>query len=95
MSLEHSDIKNIAWLARLELKEEEIPGYQQELDGILGLVEQMKSVETGTTRPLAHPLDINARLRPDLITETDQREKFQGIAPDVDKGYYLVPKVIE
>lgn len=95
MSLERSDIKNIAWLARLAVHEDEISGYQQELTPIISLVEQMKSVNTEGIAPLAHPLDINARLRPDEVTETDQRNKYQQIAPEVDQGYYLVPKVIE
>jgi len=95
MSLEHSDIKNIAWLARLAVSEDEISGYQQELTPIIRLVEQMKSVNTEAIAPLAHPLDINARLRQDEITEFDQRDKYQQIAPEIDKGYYLVPRVIE
>lgn len=95
MSLESADIQNIARLARLALKEDEIPEYQQTLGNILGLVEQMQAVETGNIAPLAHPLEISARLRPDEITEVDQREKYQQIAPETDKGFYLVPRVIE
>jgi aspartyl-tRNA(Asn)/glutamyl-tRNA(Gln) amidotransferase subunit C len=95
MGLQRSDIKNIAWLARLAVSEDEISGYQQELDPIFGLVAQMQSVNTDSLVPLAHPLDMHARLRPDAITETNQRDKYQQIAPDVDKGYYLVPRVIE
>lgn len=95
MSLESADIQNIARLARLALKEDEIPEYQQTLGNILGLVEQMQAIETGNIAPLAHPLEISARLRPDEITEVDQREKLQQIAPETDKGFYLVPRVIE
>jgi aspartyl-tRNA(Asn)/glutamyl-tRNA(Gln) amidotransferase subunit C len=95
MGLQRSDIKNIAWLARLAVSEDEISGYQQELDPIFGLVAQMQSVNTDSLAPLAHPLDMHARLRPDAITESNQRDKYQQIAPDVDKGYYLVPRVIE
>lgn len=95
MALQRSDIKNVAWLARLAVSEDEISAYQQELDPIIGLVAQMQTVNTETIEPLAHPLDMHARLRPDAITETNQRDKYQQIAPEVDKGYYLVPRVIE
>lgn len=95
MSLKPTDIKTIARLARLAVKEDEIAEYQRELGNILGLVEQMQAVSTATITPLAHPLEINARLRPDAVTETDQREKFQQIAPETDNGFYLVPRVIE
>lgn len=95
MSVQDSDIENIARLARLALGNEEMPEYRLALVNILGLVEQMQAVDTADVAPLAHPLEINARLRPDEITETDQRGKFQQIAPETDKGFYLVPRVIE
>lgn len=95
MSLDRTEIEQIAHLARLALDEGEIPAYQRDLSNILTLVDTMNSVETGEVAPLAHPLDIAARLRPDAVTETDQRKKFQAIAPAVANGYYLVPKVIE
>lgn len=95
MSLQPSDIRTIARLARLAVKEDEIPGFQRQLGNILGIIEQMQAVPTTGIAPLAHPLEINARLRPDVITESDQREKFQKIAPETSNGFYLVPKVIE
>ena len=95
MSLDNAEIKTIAWLARLGLDETEIPHYREELDKILGLVEQMQTVNTDGIVPLAHPLEIPARLREDEITETNQRDTFQSIAPVVEDGHYLVPKVIE
>lgn len=95
MSLQQSEIRTIARLARLAVSEEQIPEYQQALGNILGLVEQMQAVNTDGVEPLAHPLEIGARLRPDAISETDQREKFQQIAPETENGYYLVPRVIE
>ena len=95
MSLESAEIKNIARLAQLALNDDETQEYQQSLGNILGLVEQLQALQTDSVLPLAHPLDIGARLRPDEITETDQRDKFQQIAPQTDKGFYLVPKVIE
>ena len=95
MSLDRKQIEDIAMLARLSIKEEDIPVHQTELGGILNMVEQMKSVDTDAIEPLAHPLEIDARLRPDAITEDNQREKNQAMAPQTQEGYYLVPKVIE
>ena len=95
MSLQQSEIRTIARLARLTVREEQIPEYQQALGNILGLVEQMQAVNTDGVEPLAHPLEIGARLRPDEVSETDQREKFQQIAPETENGFYLVPRVIE
>ena len=95
MSFTNTEIKEIAWLARLSLDENEIPAYHREIGKILNLVEQLQAVDSGGIVPLAHPLDIPARLRPDEITETNQRDKFQEIAPAVDQGHYLVPRVIE
>jgi len=95
MSIDNSVIENIAWLARLSLNEDDIPGNIEDMGQILGLVEHMNSVDTTGIEPLAHPLDIKARLRPDEATEPDQRELFQQLAPAVENGHYLVPKVIE
>ena len=55
----------------------------------------MNAVDTDNVQPLAHPLEIDARLRPDVVTDENQREKNQRCAPQVKDGYYLVPKVIE
>jgi aspartyl-tRNA(Asn)/glutamyl-tRNA(Gln) amidotransferase subunit C len=95
MLLNKSDIDKIAWLARLAIAENDVSNYTRDLTNILNLVEQMDQVDTGAIQALAHPLEIPARLRPDEITETDQRDHFQQIAPAVKDGYYLVPKVIE
>lgn len=95
MSLERSDVEKIAHLARLAIDEEQIPVYARELSKILELVEQMNAVDTSGVVPMAHPLEVAQRLRPDEVTEPDQREHFQRIAPAVEDGLYLVPKVIE
>jgi len=95
MVLDKKDIDKIAWLARLDITPGDVPGYARDLSNILGLVEQMSLVDTASIEPLAHPLDLNARGREDLVTETNQREHFQQNAPAVANGYYLVPKVIE
>jgi aspartyl-tRNA(Asn)/glutamyl-tRNA(Gln) amidotransferase subunit C len=95
MSLNPKDIKKIAHLARLQIDEEDIPGYVRNLSEILALVEQMNYVNTSDVTPMAHPQDVSQRLRADKITETDQRAHFQENAPLAAAGLYLVPRVIE
>lgn len=95
MSLTPEEIKKIAHLARLTLSESDITHYMPQLSGILDFIEQMNKTDTSHVAPLAHPLDISQRLRGDVVTETNQRQQFQRIAPQVEAGLYLVPKVIE
>ncbi len=95
MALERSDVEKIAHLARLGLDEAEIPRTTETLNNILGLIDQMQAVDTDGIAPLAHPLEATQRLRADAVTESDQRDAYQAIAPAVDSGLYLVPKVIE
>lgn len=95
MSIDAEKVKNIAHLARLGIDEGQIPAYAEQLSNILDLVAQMSEVDTDEVTPMAHPLDAVQRLRPDVVKETDQREQFQSIAPEVDDGVYLVPQVIE
>ncbi len=95
MSLTAGDVKKIAHLARLNMSEEDIAFYTPQLSTILKFVEEMNQADTSHIEPLAHPLDVSQRLRPDLVTETNQRDAFQAIAPQVEAGLYLVPKVID
>lgn len=95
MALDKKTVKQIGTLARLQLADDDLPAYQAELDQILTLVDQLNAATTADVVPLAHPLDLKARLRPDTVTENDQREVFQGLAPAVQDGLYLVPKVID
>lgn len=95
MALERSDVEKIAHLARLGLDEAEIPRTTETLNNILGLIDEMQAVDTDGIAPLAHPLEATQRLRADAVTESDQRDAYQAIAPAVDSGLYLVPKVIE
>ena len=95
MSLDKNDVEKIAHLARLAIAEDDIPGYAGSLSSILELVEQMDAVDTENVTPMAHPQDAFQRLREDIVTEVNQREHFQEIAPDVERGLYLVPQVIE
>ncbi len=95
MSLQKTDIEKIAHLARLAIDEQDVPLYTRNLSNILDLVEQMSAVDTADVQPMAHPLDMAQRLREDQVSEGDGRAQFQQIAPAVEAGLYLVPKVIE
>ena len=95
MALERSDVQKIAHLARLGLSESEIPQTTDTLNSILGLIDAMQAVDTDGVDPLAHPLEATQRLRADRVTEENQRDAYQAIAPAVENGLYLVPKVIE
>jgi aspartyl-tRNA(Asn)/glutamyl-tRNA(Gln) amidotransferase subunit C len=95
MSLDTTQVRKIAHLARLQISAEEAQAYADSLSRILGLIEQMNAVDTAGVEPMAHPSETELRLRPDEVTEPNQREKFQAIAPAVEAGLYLVPKVIE
>ncbi len=95
MSLSKADVEKIAHLARLAISEQDIELYSRNLSNILALVEQMNQVDTRNVLPMAHPLDTAQRLREDVVSETNQRDTFQSIAPQVDCSLYLVPKVLE
>lgn len=95
MPLDRTQVGKIAHLARLRIDDEEAERYAAELSRILGLIEQMNAVDTENVEPMAHPSESALRLRSDEVTEVDQREKFQSVAPAVEAGLYLVPKVIE
>jgi aspartyl-tRNA(Asn)/glutamyl-tRNA(Gln) amidotransferase subunit C len=95
MPLDRDQVRKIAHLARLEISEAESASYAESLSRILGLIEQMNAVDTTGVEPMAHPNDAGLRLRADAVSEPDQRERFQAIAPATEAGLYLVPKVIE
>jgi aspartyl-tRNA(Asn)/glutamyl-tRNA(Gln) amidotransferase subunit C len=95
MALDTSDVAKIAHLARLDVNNDELDHFSTELSNILALVEQMRSVDTSGVEPMAHPLHMAQRLRPDRVTEANQREHFQQIAPQTEDGLYLVPRVVE
>jgi aspartyl-tRNA(Asn)/glutamyl-tRNA(Gln) amidotransferase subunit C len=95
MTLTADDVKKIAHLARLGINQHDIETYAQDLSGILALMKQMGETNTDGVLPMAHPLDQSQRLRADEVTETNNRDNFQAIAPQVEAGLYLVPKVIE
>ena len=93
LSLE--EVTRIARLARIEVREPEAERLRGELNGILGLIDQMRAVDTAGVDPMSHPQPVVQRLREDEVTETDQRSLFQSVAPAVEDGLYLVPRVIE
>ena len=93
LSLEQ--VRAIADLARIELAEAEAAALQQQLNGILAMVDEMLAVDTAGIEPMAHPQDAPQRLREDVVTEGDEHALFQSIAPQVEDDLYLVPRVIE
>ena len=95
MSLNLEEVTRIARLARIEVSPAEIETTRDQLNGIFGFIEQLQSVNTDGIAPMAHAVDVVQRLRPDAVTEPDQRAVFQSVAPETEAGLYLVPKVIE
>jgi len=95
MSIEVDEVKKIAKLAALNVKEEELQSYATNLSDILDLVAQMNAVDTTGITPMSHPFDVSQRLREDVVTDHDRRDDFHKIAPNTEDGLYLVPKVIE
>ena len=95
MALDKTEIEKIAHLARLHINESETAEVTTRITDILALIDQMQSVDTEGVEPLAHPLDLEQRLRADAITEENQRDRLQKLAPASEDGLYLVPKVLE
>jgi aspartyl-tRNA(Asn)/glutamyl-tRNA(Gln) amidotransferase subunit C len=99
MSLTPDQVQRIALLARIAVSPDEAQGVTERLNQVLGLIDQLQAVDTRGIEPMAHALDsqlaARQRLRPDTVSETDCREPYQAVAPAVENGLYLVPKVIE
>ena len=95
MLLKQDEIKKIATLTKLNISDEQIGDYEMRLVSILDLAEQLNSVDTRGVEPMSHPLHMIQRLREDVVIEGNQREHFQKHAPFVEKGLFVVPKVIE
>ena len=95
MALDQNQIRDIAALSRLQIDDTQVSEYQKNLSNILDLVDQLAAVDTSAVEPMAHPLDAVQRLRADVVTETNARERFQKVAPQVAEGHYIVPKVVE
>ena len=95
MKVSAEELTHIAHLARLALDPQDIPRLSEELARILALVDEMNAVETADLEPMAHPVEMAQRLRPDEVRESDRRELLQRGAPEVENGLYLVPRVID
>ncbi len=95
MALDKTEVEKIAHLARLHISESETIDVTTRITDILTLIDQMQSVDTEAVEPLAHPRDMVQRLRADEITEENQRDTLQQLAPTSEDGLYLVPKVLE
>lgn len=95
MALTESDVQKIAHLARLSVSDAERAEVTARLGSLLSLVDRLQAAATAGIEPMAHPLDAVQPLRPDLVTETDHRDRYQQIAPATENGLYLVPRVIE
>ncbi len=99
MSLTPDQLQRIALLARIAVSPAEVEGVTDRLNQVLGLIDQLQAVDTGGIEPMSHALDaqlaVQQRLRPDAVTETDRRADYRTVAPAMEEGLYLVPKVIE
>ncbi len=95
MALTLEEVKRVARLARIAVNENEARSALTQMSGIFGLIEQMQAVDTASVEPMSHAQQVMLRLREDRVTETDQHALFQSVAPQVEAGLYLVPKVIE
>ena len=95
MAFDKTEVEKVAQLARLLISDSEIDEVTGRITDILALIDQMQSVDTETVEPLSHPLDLTQRLREDDVTEFNRRDELQLLAPEVEQGLYLVPKVIE
>ncbi|MFT4609033.1 MAG: aspartyl-tRNA(Asn)/glutamyl-tRNA(Gln) amidotransferase subunit C [Cellvibrionaceae bacterium] len=93
--MEASEIAKLAQLARINIEPEMVDEVTGSITSILNLVDQLQTADTTDIEPMAHPLDLVQRLRADVITEVNQRDELQAVAPAVDKGLFLVPKVID
>jgi aspartyl-tRNA(Asn)/glutamyl-tRNA(Gln) amidotransferase subunit C len=95
LSLNKDQVEHIAMLARLTLAADEVDDVVDKLSRIVDFVDQLQSAPTDDVLPMAHPLNQAQRLRADVVTEANERERIQQNAPAVRDGLYLVPKVID
>ena len=95
MGFNKSELTKVAQLARLEVTESEIEVVSERISEILRLIDQMQSINTDSVAPMSHPFDGTQVLRSDVITEQNSRDELQKLAPSVEKGLFLVPKVLE
>jgi aspartyl-tRNA(Asn)/glutamyl-tRNA(Gln) amidotransferase subunit C len=95
MAIEQDEIEKVAELARIRISEDELGQVTERITEILQMMDRLQTVDTDNVEPMANPMDATQQLRPDEVTEGNQRDTFQKIAPSVEDGLYLVPKVID
>ena len=95
MALTDEELKEIAYLARININEDAFPSLKKELEDILSLFDQLNEADTSEIKAMSHPLDLSQPTRKDAVTELNDREELQKNAPSVKSGLFLVPKVIE
>ena len=95
MTISLADVERIAHLARIEITLAEAHDVRDKLDAIFGLINELRAIDTTGVVPMAHAQDVPLPLREDRVTEADGRALYQGVAPAVEDGLYLVPKVLE
>lgn len=95
MALTLDDVKRVAHLARIAINDDEAQSTQTQLAGIFKLIGEMEAIDVSTIAPMSHAQDVTQRLRDDVVTEPNLREQFQAVAPQIETGLYLVPRVIE
>lgn len=95
MALERCDVENLAYLARLGLDDAQLDSSTASLNTVLDMINAMQAVNTDGVAPLGNPLEASQRLRADTVTESNHRDDYQALAPAVENGLYLVPKVID
>ena len=95
MSINKDQIKYLSILSRMNIDESEINDVEGKLSKIIAFVDQLQAVSTENIEPMAHPLNQSQRLRTDKVTEINDRENVQKNAQEIEKGMYIVPKVIE
>ena len=95
MALSDDQVRRLARLARIAIRPEDSAPVVERLNRVLGLIDQLRAVDTAGIEPIAHALDVVQRLRADEVSEENQRDRYQAVAPAVQDGLYLVPKVIE
>ena len=95
MSINKDQIKYLSLLSRMDIQESEINDVEEKLTKIIDFVDQLQSIDTDEIEPMAHPLNQSQRLRADKVVEENNRDKIQKNSKSIERGMYIVPKVIE
>ena len=94
MAFDSSAVSRLAHLARIGVDEKTAGSLGSELEHILAMVDQLREADVAGVAPMAHPLELTQRMRPDEVTESPERDSYQENAPRVQDGVYVVPKVL-